>query len=310
MKKGFYVLHLFFFFIFLFFTACSQKTPVTWEERIVKAKQKMLPLTYVEYGNPKNKTLLFLHGFAESKETWRFLVPELSKKYHLVLLDLKGFGASPKPEDSHYSVYDQAVLVANFMKEKSLKDVTIVGRSFGGGVALVLALMQKEKLIQKDISRLVLINSMAYKQFLPSMLRILNQPIIGYLAIHTISDDWMAEEGYRYAFYNNNLIPKESLEQASLYLSLPNAKYAYLESVEQLIPDDIEKIQKRYREILLPTLILWGKEDVSISVSKAYKLHRDLKRSKLRIFPKVGHMPNEEAPYRVVREILKFMEEQ
>ncbi|CAA6815032.1 MAG: Hydrolase, alpha/beta fold family [uncultured Sulfurovum sp.] len=310
MKKNAYILSLWTLVLVLFFTACAQKVPVTWEERIVKTKQKISPLTYVEYGNPKNKTLLFLHGFAESKETWRFLVPALSKKYHLVLLDLKGFGASPKPEDSQYSVYDQAMLVANFMKEKSLKDVSIVGRSFGGGVALVLALMQKEKLIEKKINSLVLINSMAYKQYLPSMLRILNQPIIGYVAIHTISDDWMAQEGYRYAFYNNNLIPKESLEQASLYLSLPNAKYVYLESVEQLIPDDIEKIQKRYREILLPTLILWGKEDVSIRVHTAYKLHRDLKNSKLKIFSKVGHMPNEEAPYRVVREILKFMEEQ
>lgn len=302
--------YFFFFSILLLFTACSPKVPVSWEERIVHTQEKNVPLTYVEYGNPHNKTLLFLHGFAESKETWRFLVPELSKKYHLVLVDLKGFGASPKPKDSLYSVYDQAVLLARFMKEKSLKDVTIVGRSFGGGVALVLALMQEDKLIPKEISRLVLINSMAYKQYLPSMLKLLNKPIIGYLAIHIAPNDYMAEEGYKYAFYNDNLIPKESLEQTSYYLSLPHAKYVYLESVEQLIPEDIEKTQKRYREILLPTLILWGKEDVSIRVSTAYKLHRDLKNSRLRVFPKVGHIPNEEVPHRVVHEILKFMEEQ
>ncbi|CAA6815932.1 MAG: Hydrolase, alpha/beta fold family [uncultured Sulfurovum sp.] len=293
----------------LLVTACSTKTPITWKERIVDKSQKHLSLEYLEYGNRNNKTLLFLHGFGESKETWRFLVPQLSKKYHLVLLDLKGFGASPKPKDNAYSVYDQAKLVARFMKEQGLREVTLVGRSFGGGVALVLALMQNDRLIKRNISSLILINSMAYKQSLPSMLKTLNQPIVGYVAIHLISNDWMAEEGYKYAFYNNDLIPKESLSYSSSNLSLENAKYAYLQSVEQLIPEDIIPVQKRYREISLPTLILWGKEDVSIRVHTAYKLHRDLKNSRLVLFSKVGHMPNEEAPHKVVSEILNFMED-
>ena len=294
--------------ILLFFSACSTKIPVTWKARIVSSKVKPLSLAYFEYGDPKNETLLFLHGFGESKETWRFLVPKLSQKYHLVLLDLKGFGQSPKVEDHAYSVYDQAKEVANFIKHKKLKEITVVGRSFGGGVTLVLALMQKDKLISKNIKRLVLINSMSYNQNLPSMLKTLNQPIIGYLGIHLISNSWMAQEAYRFAFYNNDLISKESTAYAASILSMPLAKYVYLETVDQLVPDDIQKIQRRYKEISLPTLILWGKEDVSIRVYNAYKLHRDLRNSKLKIFSKVGHMPNEEVPEKVVSEILKFME--
>ena len=299
-----------FFLLFVFiFTACSVKQPVTWQERVLKQKDYNTDLVYTQYGNPKNETLLFLHGFGESKETWRFLVPRLSEKYHLVLLDLKGFGQSPKVEDDAYSVYDQANEVASFIKKKKLQEVTVVGRSFGGGVALVLALMQKDKLMAQNIKRLILINSMSYKQGLPSMLKTLNQPIIGYLGIHLMSNDWMAEEAYRFAFYNNDLIPKESTDYASYVLSTPLAKYVYLETVEQLIPDDINSIQRRYREIVLPTLILWGKEDVSIGVHNAYQLKRDLKNSKLVIFPRVGHMPNEEVPQKVVSEILNFMEE-
>ncbi len=297
-----------FLLIALLLTACSTKQPVTWKERILKQKSKKVDLVYTEYGNSNNKTLLFLHGFGESKETWRFLVPKLSQQYHLLLLDLKGFGESPKVEDHAYSVYDHAKIVANFIEEKKLKDVTVVGRSFGGGVALVLALMQHDKLMKKNISRMVLINSMSYKQNLPSMLETLNQPIVGYLGIHLISNDWMAEEAYRFAFYNNNLIPKASTAYASSVLSMPLSKYVYLETVDQLIPNDIDKIQQRYREIEIPTLILWGREDVSIGVHNAYKLHRDLKNSRLRILSKVGHMPNEEAPQKVVFEIVKFME--
>lgn len=296
--------------ILFFWTGCSITQPITWEKRILSSEaNSSLPLVYSEYGNPNHQTLLFLHGFGESKETWRFMVPRLSQKYHLVLLDLKGFGESPKVDDDAYSIYDQAKVVAHFMKQKKYHNVTLVGRSFGGGVALVLALMQHDSVIEPLLSRLILINAVSYRQNLPSMLETLNQPIIGYLGIHLLSNDWIAEEAYRFAFYNNALIPKESVDYASYVLSTPLAKYVYLETVHQLIPEDIASMEKRYKEIDLKTLILWGKEDVSLHVNNAYKLHRDLKRSHLKIFKRVGHIPNEEAPQKVVNEILKFMKE-
>jgi pimeloyl-ACP methyl ester carboxylesterase len=292
----------------LFLMGCSSK-PITWKERVVHNQSSSVSLAFSEYGDKKNKTLLFLHGFGENRKTWRFLIPSLSKNYHLLMVDLKGFGDSPASEDEAYSVYDQAHFVQAFMREKNLKDVTLVGRSFGGGVALVLALIQEDKLMKSRIKNLILINSMAYKQRLPSMLRMLNKPIIGFLGIHFMSNDWMAEEGYRLAFYDDSLISKESLKYTSEYLAHPLAKYAYLQTVDQLIPDDIITVQKRYKEISLPTLILWGKEDLSIRVSTAYKLKKDLRNSRLKVFPFVGHMAQEEIPKKVSREIHKFMEE-
>ena len=296
------------FFIVTFFSACSLKIPVTWEERILNKKVKKLSLVYSEYGKKENPTLLFLHGFGENRHTWRFLVPKLGVNYHLIMVDLKGFGDSPKTKDDYYSVYDQAYIVNEFIKERKLKNITLVGRSFGGGVSLVLALLQKDKLIENRVNKLILIDTMSYKQNLPSMLRDLKTPILGYLGIHLLSNRYMAKEAYKYAFYNNDLIPKNSIKYSSIYLSFPQAKYAYLKTVNQLIPDDIEQVEKRFSEITLPTLILWGKEDVAIGVNKAYRLHREIKNSSLKVFKHAGHMLQEEVPKRVNSEIIKFME--
>jgi len=304
--------HLSSFFLFLtlfFFVGCSATIPVSWKARILNAQVPAQTLIYDEYGERSKPTLLFLHGFGENRYTWRFLVPKLAQKYHLFLLDLKGFGDSPKSRDGFYSAYDQAYLVNNFIKKKNLKNITLVGRSFGGGVALILALMQKDKLIEKNIKKMILINSMIYKQNLPSMMEVLNKPIIGWLGIYLIENRYIVKEGYRYGFFNDALIPKESIDYAAAYLSFPNAKYAYLETVNQLVPEDLEVLEKRYKEITLPTLILWGKQDVAISVKKAYRLNHELPHSQIEIFEKAGHLPQEEVPKLVNKAIEKFMEE-
>lgn len=294
-------------FLLFLFIACTPMQPVTWKSRIIEHPSAPLSLSYSEYGNPNHKTLLFLHGFGENRKTWRFLVPRLMHQYYLIMVDLKGFGDSPKSDDKAYSVYDQAALVHHFIKEKNLNNVTLVGRSFGGGVALVMALMQNDALVEKKLDSLVLINSMAYKQRLPSMMRTLNQPLIGYLGIHLYSSETIANEAYRYAFYNDTLIPKKSVIYAANYMKMPLAKYAYLQTVHQLVPEDVSEIEQRYKEIALSTLILWGREDVSINVKQGYRLHKDLARSELKILPFVGHMPQEEAPQSVSQEILRFV---
>jgi len=303
-SKG--LLSLFFLFIF---SGCASKMPVTWEARVVNHQPNEVDLVYNEYGNNANKTLLFLHGFGESRYTWRFIVGELSKKYHIVIVDLKGFGESPKNEDDSYSVYDHAHIINGFIIKHHLNNLTIVGRSFGGGIALVLALMQGENLLQKKrIEGLILIDSMSYQQQLPSMLKTLNRPIIGYLGIHLLSNEWMAKEAYRYAFTNDSLISKDSVDYSVKMLSLPNAKYAYLQTVNTLIPDDIATMEKKYSTITLPTLLLWGRDDVSIRLDKAYRLHRALPHNKLIILRGVGHMPQEEVPLKVIKAIDDFME--
>lgn len=292
----------------LLFVGCAQKSPITWEARIIHHQNQPVKLAYDEYGTEHDQTILFLHGFGESKHTWRFLVKDLSKKYHLVMLDFKGFGESPKIDDDAYSVYDQAKYVQQFIEEKNLHHLTVVGRSFGGGVSLVMALMQKDRLMEPRIDKIVLINSMAYKQQLPSMMRYLQQPIIGYVGIHLLSSIWIANEAYHYAFSDDSLIPPESVDYAAKVMQQPLAKYTYKKTVDVIIPDDILEMQRRYREIRLPILILWGREDVSIPVRFAHRLHHELFNSQLIIYPHVGHMPQEEIPQKVVQGIDDFME--
>jgi len=148
---------------------------------------------------------------------------------------------------------------------------------------------------------------MSYKQPLPSMMRYLQKPIIGYLGIHLLSAKTIAKEAYAYAFSNDSLIPKESVEKSAQLIDMPNAKYAYKQTVDYIVPDDIAKIEKEYKDIKIPTLIIWGKDDVSISYRFGQRLHHDISNSHFLLLDKVGHMPQEESPNKVIKAIEEFM---
>lgn len=103
-----------------------------------------LSVRYEEAG--RGKTLVFLHGWGGRWESWYPVFYPLSKRYRVVALDLPGFGESEMPK-SVWGVTDYAEFVNDFIKKTGLKNVTIIGHSFGGAIAIK---YRAEKLVLVD----------------------------------------------------------------------------------------------------------------------------------------------------------------
>lgn len=285
------------------FGGCSQKIPNTWERRVLNNDvQKEIKLHTEIFGKEGDRVLVLLHGFGASGYSFSRLIPELSKHFRVYAIDLKGFGKSPKPKNSGYSVYDQAVLVDRFLKEHDLRNIILIGHSYGGGVALSLVLMDP-----KRVEKMVLIDSACYDQRLPKLIRWLQIPLVGKIGFFIIPSSLEVKESYRYAFYDDSKIPEDIVKEYTKNLYLPNAKSVYFKTTKELIPEDIDKISKKYATIKIPTLLIWGENDIVIPKDKAYRLHKDLKNSKLVIIPKCGHIPHEEKPKEVLKVLKKFL---
>jgi len=288
------------FFTIFSFTSCSTKVPNTWQERVKKAKSSDIKLHADIKGD--GEPIILLHGFGSSSYSFHYLTDVLSKRYKTISIDLKGFGDSPKPDDGLYSVYDQAVLVDKFIKEHHLKNVTLIGHSYGGGVALSLALLDK-----KAIKKMVLIDSAAYKQYIPSMMRDTQIPIVGALGFYLLPASYEMSESYDYLFYDKSKIDKKTLSIMAENLKKQNAKTVFLSAVKDLIPEDIDEVSKRYRSIKIPTLIIWGEKDVVVRKKTGYRLHGDLQNSELKVIKNCGHIPHEEKPKEVLKYLLDFL---
>src|SRR3954466_4040703 len=91
---------------------------------------------YREAGHPQNPTLLLLHGFPSSSIQFRYMLAELSDRWHLVAPDLPGFGFTRLSNNAQYSfTFDAlAATIRGFIRELSLDVSAVYLHDYGGHV--------------------------------------------------------------------------------------------------------------------------------------------------------------------------------
>jgi pimeloyl-ACP methyl ester carboxylesterase len=261
-------------------------------------------LYYREEGS--GPPVLLIHGFGASTFTWRRVAPELARTNRVILVDLKGFGQSDKPFDERYSAYDQAELLAQLIEEKDLRDLTLVGHSFGGGIALLLALEANSRL-QGRIARLVLLDSIAYPQNIPVFFRMLDVPLVSQLGIRMVPPSVQTRVALEIAYFDDSKITAEEIEAYAAPLKTAAGKHAIIHSARQIVPEDIDTLSERYKTIDLPTLIMWCDHDRIVPLEVGLKLRRTLPNSSLKLVEDCGHMPQEEQPESTLRLLRDFI---
>ena len=261
-------------------------------------------LYYTDEGN--GPPLLLIHGFGASTYTWRHIAPELALTHRVIAVDLKGFGQSDKPFDGRYSVFDQAALLAQLIEDKDLRNLTIVGHSFGGGVALRLALEADQRFAGR-ISKLVLLDSIAYPQNIPVFFRLLDMPLVSHLGVRMVPPSVQTRVALRIAYFDDSKIDPDEVETYAAPLKTAAGKHAIIHSARQIMPEDLAQISERYKSIKLPTLILWCDHDRIVPLEVGLKLRRSLPNSTLRLVEDCGHMPQEEQPASTLKLIKGFL---
>jgi pimeloyl-ACP methyl ester carboxylesterase len=227
-------------------------------------------------------------------------------QHQLIFIDLKGFGASPKPIDEHYAVRDQVELIYQFIVRHDLRNLTLVGHSFGGVVALLTGLKLTEEKSDR-LSGLVLIDSGGFRQPLPGYLKILRTPFLGPLALGFMSSKRQARRILNMAYYDQRKITHEQVAEYAAPIDSPGARHALVQTAKQLIPRNLEEITSRYKNISVPTLILWGRQDKIIPLRIGQQLHKVITSSRLIVLESCGHIPHEEKPTEVGEIIRRFL---
>jgi pimeloyl-ACP methyl ester carboxylesterase len=253
------------------------------------------------------RTVVFLHGFAASIRNWDDVRASIPYTMNSVFLDLKGFGFSSKPTASDYTFNEQARIVRAFIEQHASGPVTLVGHSYGGGVALLTYLTLRSE-GSNPIDSLLLIDSGGYSQQLPVFIKVLRLPLAKEF-LKAFSPRQQVKQSLHRAFHNPSLVTRDLIARYEFFYKLPGALNSFVQAAKQAVPPDHDAIERQFSSINVPTLVIWGEQDSIIPFRYASRFAHDIATSRLAAVPSCGHVPQEEQPAATAALIATFLEQ-
>jgi len=259
---------------------------------------------YKEYGDPKDKHVLFIHGLGSSSLAWRDIPDALSQYFHTITIDLIGFGISEKPDTANYTIKGFSKFIKDFLKErieidkKEHKRINIVGHSLGGFIAAQVAIENKkmiEKLVLIDSSGLLERPTQLLKDYRVAATEI--NPVTRYEKVKRVLEDLYAGP--------SRLLPV-AVDLFEYTIERPGARHAFETAFDNSTTTQIE--QKGFKQIDdIPCLIIWGEKDNLIPIEYYYRFRQMLPKAKYETIADAGHAPFVEKTALVYEKLRTFL---
>ena len=245
-------------------------------------------------------TIFLLHGFAASAHTFRELVPLLAKDFRVLALDLNGFGSTERPSNrADYSRIAQARLIRRLAEALGIREVTVVGHSYGASVAMTIAQEYPD-----FAERLVLVSPAA--SFPPPPWYLRNG--IALRAAYWATRGLLSQpERFRRiiegSFHRPDILTdslSEYYRRSMLVEGFKTAFFGYATGIARFGAPAPEAVP-------LSSLVIAGKHDQRVSVNECEGLARRLPKAELLVLSDCGHSPPEERPDELAAAVGGFM---
>jgi pimeloyl-ACP methyl ester carboxylesterase len=253
---------------------------------------------YVRAG--QGDRVLLLHGFASSIYSWKDVIADLSRDHEVVGLDMPPFGASAVPPSPSAEMYRRLVVAA--LDHLQWPHATVIGNSLGGAVAVVAAAQHPAR-----VDHLVLVDSAGYNfapADRPALLRVAGAPFLGPVLGHLPVRREVVTLGLKQVFYDDAKVTPERIDEYVAPLLRPGA----LAASQALLRGGMDLgFPGVIAGVKAPTLVIWGEDDTWIPPAHAQLFARDIPGARVAMIPQCGHVPQEERPDEVVRNIRLFL---
>jgi pimeloyl-ACP methyl ester carboxylesterase len=279
------------------------------ESRVRRVELHGHQISYREAGRHSGGPVVVLvHGLASDSGTWRHVLPLLGRRAHVLAPDLLGSGQSAKPTGADYSVGAHAARLRDLLRALGLAGASVVGHSFGGGVAMSFGYQFPER-----TDGLGLVASGGLGAELTMALRAATVPgaVLAAHAVASASPRWLHRAAGRAAAGLGLAggADLDALGNALRGLADPGAREAFLRTLRGAVGWSGQRLTALDRlELLaeLPVLLVAGRRDACIPHEHTLRAHAQLPGSRLALLD-AGHFPHHEHPDTVARLIAEFL---
>jgi len=252
--------------------------------------------------------LLLLHGLGCDHTTWRPVIAALSRRYTVIAPDLLGHGRSDKPR-ADYSVGGYANGMRDLLTVLGIDKATVVGHSFGGGVAMQFAYQFPER-----TERMILVAPGGIGREVTPAIRAISMPgfqaamgvatVPGLLQAMKLALRGLSASGLRHA---RDL---DEVAEIIQHLSDRKARAAITHVVRAVVDwrgQVVTMADRAYLTHAMPMCVIWGADDIVIPVSHARLASQIAPDATVEVVPNAGHFPHKDHPQRFVKIVNDFI---
>ncbi|HEY1835860.1 MAG TPA: alpha/beta hydrolase [Candidatus Saccharimonadales bacterium] len=232
----------------------------------------------------KGNSVLVLHGWGDTSKGWREFAGQLAPDYDVIVPDLPGFGGTAMPKDA-WGLGEYAAFVGDFLGKIRVRPYAVIGHSNGGAMAI-------RGLANGDFQadKLVLIDSAGIRgEYLgrKKVLRIVTKTgkLFTTPLPHGIKKRLRRKV---YETIGSDMLVVERLQ----------------ETFKKVVTDDV---QKDAAMLKLPTLLIYGEDDLDTPVQYGRIFHNLIDSSVLDVVPGAGHFAHHDKPDHVLEFIQEFL---
>jgi pimeloyl-ACP methyl ester carboxylesterase len=237
--------------------------------------------TYIDEG--QGEILLLLHGLFGALSNWNSVVEEFSTEYRVIIPLMPIYEMPIKTA----GIESLTGFIEGFVAHKQLKDLTLLGNSLGGHIALTYTLRNPD-----NVKRLILTGSSG-----------LFENSMGGSYPKRGSYEYIKDR-VAYTFYDPATATKELIDEVfEITKSIPKC----MRIVSIAKSAQRHNLAKRLHEIKVPTLLVWGLNDTITPPLVAYEFDKLIPHTELRFIDKCGHAPMMEHPAKFNKILGQFL---
>lgn len=248
------------------------------------------------YTGGEGPLLVLLHGFGDSKISFVQAAEWLTPHFRVVLPDVPGFGDTDQDLQQSYGARSQTKRLHRFLEHiDAFADGPIVlgGNSMGGHISAAYALQHPER-----VRKLVLLDAAGLRVDDPVPYRASEAPL---------RSEAEFEEYLEGNFVNKPFVPGPFKR---MFIEKSQKNFEWLNKIRADLRSDPDYLlNDRIAGIAVPTLVLWGDRDTTVSPAHARVWDASLPNSQLIILPEMGHSPQYENPEQTAKIIVDFLSE-
>ncbi len=257
-------------------------------------------LAYADRGARSGPAVVFIHGYTDNARDWVPMLPYISKRYRLILVDIRGHGRSSKPECC-YTRLDFAYDIKLLLDALGVRRADIIGHSLGSIIAQTFAEYWPER-----TAHAVLISSTGGSP--PDGPK--KPPQFDFAAeIRKLKEPIDADSRFMIAWWDSptpvdpEFIRRQRRDAAAIPLRV------WLAVLDQGLPPEsaFADLQRTLPRLRAPTLLIWGSKDPIMEEDVRQSLRGALPGATVRLFDGLGHNPFWEDPRGVAEVINSFL---